>query len=186
VSGSLSITSGAAGRYATALFALGEEDKNLSLLETDMEKISELIQISKAFEHMIMSPVYKRRDQENAVSAISKKMKLSKNTENLLKLMARKRRLQVVPQFIEGVRSLIESERDEMSAEIIAAETLTKSQTSKLEKVLGELLGKKINLEIKIDKLVIGGLVIKLGSRMIDTTIKSKLVKLQNIMKEVN
>jgi F-type H+-transporting ATPase subunit delta len=91
-----------------------------------------------------------------------------------------------VPHLIDDIDSLLENERDEISVEVVSAETLNKHQTGKLEQAVSKIQNKKAIMRVRIDKSLIGGMIVKIGSRMIDTTIKSKLVKLQNIMKEVN
>ena len=186
MSETLSLTSGVPGRYATALFHLFREEGQLKALEKDVVKISELIDISEDFKKLIGSPIFKREEQAQAVSAVAKKIKLHKNTENLLKLMAIKGRVSLVPSLVDDIDSLLENERDEISVEVISAENLNKDQTGKLELAVGKILNKKAIVHVRLDKSLIGGMIVKIGSRMIDTTIKSKLVKLQNIMKEVN
>jgi F-type H+-transporting ATPase subunit delta len=183
---SITLTSGVAGRYATALFSLGKEEKTLDRFETDLLGLHDCIEKSKDFQRMIASPVYKRIEQQKAIIAISKKIKCSKNIQNLLNLMAKKRRLFVLPNLIEDFRGLMENERGEVRAEVISARDLTKVQRSELEQKIKSSIGKEIKLNVKVDETVLGGLVIKVGSKMIDTTIKSKLVKLQKIMKEVS
>tara|TARA_Y100001968_G_C19262667_1_gene670094 strand:- start:201 stop:761 length:561 start_codon:yes stop_codon:yes gene_type:complete len=186
VSESVSFKSGVSGRYAAAAFSLADDDGNLNALEKDLKKISTIVETSEDFRSLITSPVYTRSEQEGAISAIADAIKLSANTRNLLVLMARKRRLNVIPNFIDDSRALLEENRGEMTVEVVTASPLNSTQKSKLEKSVEKLVGRKIKLGIIIDKSVIGGLIIKLGSKMIDTTVKSKLLKLQNVMKEVN
>ena len=100
--------------------------------------------------------------------------------------MAQKRRLAILPDLIIDVTSLLNEHRGETTVEVVSAVPFSKAQQTKLEKAVQALIGKKIKLGIEIDKTVIGGLIVKVGSRMIDTTVKTKLLKLQNIMKEVN
>ena len=186
MSETLSLTSGVPGRYATALFNLFREEGQLKVLEKDVVKLAKLIDISEDFKKLIGSPIFKREEQARAVSAVSKKIKLHKNTENLLQLMARKGRVFLVPRLVDDIDSLLENERDEISVEVVSAEDLNKDQTGKLEQAISKILNKKAIMDVRLDKSLIGGMIVKIGSRMIDTTIKSKLVKLQNIMKEVN
>jgi F-type H+-transporting ATPase subunit delta len=100
--------------------------------------------------------------------------------------MARKGRVSIVPRLVDDIGSLLENERDEISVEVISAETLNKEQIGKLEQAVSKILKQKALMRVRLDRSLIGGMIVKIGSRMIDTTIKSKLVKLQNIMKEVN
>jgi F-type H+-transporting ATPase subunit delta len=186
MSETLSLTSGVAGRYATALFDLDKEEGQLKTLQKDVKKLSELVLKSKDFRSAIGSPIYKREEQALAVSSVGKKIKLDKNTENLLQLMAKKGRIYILPQVINDIDALLENERDEVGVEVISATSLTKVQTDKLEKTVSKIAGKKASMHVRLDKSLIGGMILRIGSKMIDTTIKSKLVKLQNIMKEVN
>ena len=186
MSETLSLTSGVAGRYATALFYLDKEEGQLKILQKDVEKLSELVSKSTDFRSAIGSPIYKREEQALAVSAVGKKIKLHQNTENLLQLMAKKGRIYILPQVINDIDALLENERDEVGVDVISATSLTKDQTDKLEKTVSEIVDKKAKIHVRLDKSLISGMIVKIGSRMIDTTTKSKLVKLQNIMKEVN
>ena len=186
MSETLSLTSGVPGRYATALFALCKEEGQLTTLQKDIEKMSELIAKSDDFKNFMTSPMYKRDEKTRVVSAVGKQIKLQKNTYNLLQLMARKGRIHILPQLINDIGSLLENDRGEMGVEVVSAETLNKDQTDKLEKTVSKILDMKAKMQVRLDESLIGGMIVKIGSRMIDTTIKSKLVKLQNIMKEVN
>ena len=186
MSETLSLTSGAPGRYATALFNLCKEKGQLKLLQKDVEKLSELILKRNDFKSLIASPVYNRGQQERAVSAVGQKIKIQKYTENLLQLMAKKGRIYTVPELIRDIDALLEDERGETRVEVTSAESLSKAQTGKLENTISKIVDKKAKMYVGLDKSLIGGMIVKIGSRMIDTTIKSKLVKLQNIMKEVN
>jgi F-type H+-transporting ATPase subunit delta len=186
VSDSIILTSGVSGRYATALFSLGKEENTLDRFEKDLGLISELIVSNSEFRRLIDSPIYKRFEQERAIVEVSQKLKLSKNVENILSLLASKRRLQVLTELIKDFKSLIKNERGEVVAEVVAVRDLNKSQKLELEKSLKATTGKKVNLSIKIDKNILGGLIIKVGSKMIDSSVRSKLLKLQNIMKEVS
>jgi len=186
VTESITLTSGVASRYALALFTIGKEEKALERLEVDLTALKENVLNDHEFCKMITSPVYKRSEQQKAVLAISKKMKCSKNIQNVLGLMARKRRLFVLPAFIEDFRALMAVERGEVVAEVVSAKKLSKVEANRIEKEIKAALGKKIKLNEMVDEEVIGGLVIKVGSQMIDSTTKSKLLKLQKLMKEVD
>jgi F-type H+-transporting ATPase subunit delta len=165
---------------------LCKEDGNLGLLQKDVEKLSELVKKSEDFRNLINSPMHTREEQSKSVGAISKKIKLQKHSENLLRLMARKGRAYFVPSIIHNLEALLENERGEIVVEIVSAVSISKDQIQSLEKALTEILKKKAKIQQNLDKNLIGGMIIKIGSRMIDNTIKSKLIKLQNIMKEGN
>jgi F-type H+-transporting ATPase subunit delta len=185
MSETLSLTSGVAGRYATALFSLFKEEEQLKLLQKDIEKISELHAKSEDFRRLISSPIYKREEQVRALGALGKKLNLQKKSENLLQVMASKGRIYLVLQLVRDVTALLENERNEIRVEVISAESISNDQKDKLEKTFSKILDQKARMNLSWDKSLIGGMIVKIGSRMIDTTIKSKLTKLQNIMKEV-
>ena len=185
MSESASISSGIATRYATAVFELAKEDKELPALESDIAALAEALEQSQDLAALISSPVYSRDDQSKAIVAVARKMSLSQLVTNTLGLMADKRRLFTLPYFLRAVAELIAKEKGEVTAEVRSAKALTKAQQEKLAKTLKESVGKDVNINATVDESLIGGLVVKVGSRMIDSSIASKLSKLQNAMKEV-
>ena len=112
-------------------------------------------------------------------------MGLGDTLTNTLRLMAQNRRLFVVPGMIAQVKGLIAAERGEVTAEVTSAKPLSEDQTQALARTLKESVGKDVRLEVTVDESLIGGLVVKVGSRMIDTSLRAKLANLQNVMKEV-
>jgi len=185
VSEPASISSGIAARYATAVFELAKEGKKLKALEADVDALSAALTDSTDFTALIHSPVVSRDEQSKTISAITAKMKLSDIVANTLALMANNRRLFVLPALLTGLRDLIADEKGEVTAEVTAAKALTKAQQDKLAKTLKASVGKTVKINLAVDEKIIGGLVIKVGSKMIDTSIASKLSNLQNAMKEV-
>lgn len=180
-----STASGIAGRYALAVFDLAKEANGVKALETDVAALDATLKDSADLRDMIGSPVYSREEQGRAVAAIAAKMKLSGVLANTLELMAANRRLFVLPQLLSALRAMIADEKGEVTADVTAAAELTKAQATKLAATLKASVGKSVNLNISVDESLIGGLVVKLGSKMIDTSIRSKLASLQNSMKEV-
>ena len=134
---------------------------------------------------MVRSPLYSRQAQQDAITAIAGPMGLAPLTANTLALMASKRRLFVLPQLIRALRDLIADEKGEVTAEITAAAPLSKSQASRLAKTLEAKVGRNVKINTTVDETLIGGLVVKVGSRMIDTSVAAKLANLQQAMKEV-
>jgi F-type H+-transporting ATPase subunit delta len=185
VSDTGSISSGIAARYATAVFELAKEAKKLPALEKDLDALVSALDESTDFGELITNPVYTRDEMAAAVAAIGKKMKLTPIVTNTLGLMAQKRRLFVLPQLIATVKGMIADEKGEVSAEVTSAKKLTKAQTDKLAKTLKASIGKDVIVNVSVDESLIGGLIVKVGSKMIDSSIKSKLSNLQNAMKEV-
>ena len=185
VSEPASISSGIAARYATALFDLAKDEKALKGLEGDVDALDSALTASADLRELIGSPIVAREDQSSAIAAIAKKMGLSVLMTNALALMASKRRLFVLPQLLADLRDRIATEKGEVTAEVTAAIALTADQAKKLAASLKASVGKDVKLKTAVDESLIGGLVVKLGSTMIDTSIKSKLAALQNAMKEV-
>ena len=185
MSESASTASGIAGRYALAVFDLVKEAKGVKALEADVAALEGAMNDSADFRALISSPVYSREDQGKAVAAVAAKMKLSGILANTLALMAQNRRLFVLPQLLAALRTMIAEEKGEVTADVTAAAALTKAQADKLAATLKASVGKAVKLNIAVDEGLIGGLVVKVGSKMIDTSIRAKLASLQNSMKEV-
>jgi len=185
VSEPASISTGIAARYATALFELARETGGLGALEADVSALQVALTESADLRSLISSPVYSRDDQGRAVAAISKEMALMGLTSNTLKLMAANRRLFVLPQLLVVLRDQIAAAKGEVTADVIAAKALSAKQATALAKALSKSFDKKVQLNVAVDQSLIGGLVVKVGSKMIDTSIRSRLAALQNAMKEV-
>ena len=181
----LAVTSGAEGRYAKALFSIALENKSLSVIENDLKNVKELIFSSSIFKDFIYSPLYNFEQQKNIILAISKKLNFSLEVSNLLLLMSKNRRLNLLSSLIKSFEILSRIDRGEIHAEVTSAVILSEDQEKEIKKVLKKNLGKEVILEVKIDNDIIGGLIFKIGSKMIDTSIKSKLFKLKTLMKEV-
>ena len=180
-----SISRGIAARYAKAVFELAKEAKSIKALEGDVTTLSAALSDSEDLTALVTSPVVTRDEAAAAISGIAKKAKLTDIMSNTLALMAQKRRLFALPHLVEALASLLADERGEVTAEVISAKALTKTQATKLAKTLKEQVGKDVTLNATVDESLIGGLVVKVGSKMIDSSIASKLNALQNAMKEV-
>ena len=180
-----SISLGIASRYAQALFEIAKEEKGLAALEADADAIGAALDASSDLRDVIASPIVAREDQANAIAAVAAALKLSGTTANTLALMASKRRLFVLPQLVANLKSRIAEEKGEVTADVTSASALSADQASKLSAALKASVGKGVKLNTTVDESLIGGLVVKLGSVMIDTSVKAKLAALQNAMKEV-
>ncbi len=180
-----SISSGIAARYATALFELAREAGALKALETDTDALEAALSISPELAGMISSPVLGRDDQARAMAAVVAKMGLGALFANTIALMAQKRRLFVLPHMLADLRARIAEEKGEVTAEVTAAAPLSAAQAKTLAATLKAKVGKTVKLKTTVDESLIGGLVVKLGSTMIDTSVKARLAALQNAMKEV-
>lgn len=185
VSEPASISSGIAARYATAVFELAKEDKSVAKIESDLDALDAALTDSADFRDLIASPVYSRDAQGKAITALAGKMDLTPVMTNVLALMAQKRRLFVLPQLVSTLRARIAEDKGEVTADVVSAKALTKTQADKLARTLKERVGKDVKINATVDESLIGGLIVKVGSKMIDTSIASKLNSLQNAMKEV-
>jgi F-type H+-transporting ATPase subunit delta len=185
VSEPASISLGIASRYASALFDLAKDDKALKALEADTTALTETLAAGADLRALIASPVVSREDQGRVIAAIGAKLGLSTLMANTLALMSDKRRLFVLPQFLTALTDMIAEEKGEVTAEVTAARALSAAQSKKLAETLKASVGKTVKLKTTVDETLIGGLVVKLGSTMIDTSVKAKLAALQNAMKEV-
>ena len=179
------ISTGIAERYATAVFDLANEGKAVKALETDISALETAINESADLRTLLTSPLYSRDEQAAAISAVAKKMGLSPMTANVLALMAANRRLFVLPHLVRVLQDMLADARGEVTADVTTAKALTKAQTEKLAKTLSGQVGKSVTIKETVDESIIGGLIVKVGSKMIDTSIASKLNALQNTMKEV-
>ena len=185
VSEPASISSGIAARYATAIFEISKENNSLSELEANVTELAAALGDSADLSALIASPILTRADQAKAISAVADKMGLTSVMKNGLAVMAEKRRLFVLPALLNELSALIAEEKGEVTAEVASAKALTKTQSEKLAKTLAARVGKDVKINATVDEDLIGGLVVKVGSKMIDTSIRSKLNSLQNAMKEV-
>jgi F-type H+-transporting ATPase subunit delta len=184
VSEPISISTGIAARYATAVFSLAREDNAIDALESDVDVLSGAHRESADFRTLTHSPIYSRAEQEGAIAALAAKMGLSETMTRTLRLMATKRRLFVLPQFLASLRERIAEEKGEVSADVASAAPLSEDQLERLAATLKKQAGRDVKIDLSVDERLIGGMRVKLGSRMIDTSIRSKLDALQNKMKE--
>jgi F-type H+-transporting ATPase subunit delta len=185
VSEPASISSGIAARYATAVFDLAKEGGALAALESDVDQIESALNDSAELRAVLTSPVHSREDMGKAITALAAKMSLSQNTRGVLGMMAQNRRLFALPQVCATLRRMIAEEKGEVTADVTSASVLTKAQADALASTLKKSLGKTVKLNVAVDESLIGGLIVKVGSKMIDTSIRSRLAALQNTMKEV-
>ena len=180
-----STSKGIAKRYATALFDLADEMDTISIVEENVNTLKQSINESTDLNSLISSPIYTRDQQKDAIIAVATKLGLSGIMTNTLSLMAEKRRLFVVPTFLAVLNDLIAASKNEITAEVVSAKALTKGQLDKLAETLKSNFSKDIKINAAVDETLIGGMIVKVASRMIDTTIQAKLNSLQNVMKEV-
>ena len=184
MSGDLAPATGVAGRYATALFDLATEASALDAVEADLKALGASIEASSELKDFIRSPVYDRADQMKAIGALADKAGLSELTSNFLQLVAKNRRLFALPDMIRAFGALAAKARGEVSAEAVSAAPLNDDQSKALRLEIEAMVGKAVNLETRVDPELLGGLVVKIGSQMIDASLKTKLNRLKTVMKE--
>ena len=177
--------SGVAGRYATALLELALEEKALERIETDLNRFGEALDASEDLARLVKSPMFSSDDQGRALAAILDEVKIDGLTKNFLLLVARNRRLFAVPGMIGAFRALAAAHRGEVSATVTTASQLNDTQVTALKQALKAALGKDVTLDQRVDPSLLGGLTVKVGSRMIDTSLRTKLTRLKHAMKEV-
>ncbi|MGV6846802.1 MAG: F0F1 ATP synthase subunit delta [Marinibacterium sp.] len=180
-----SISAGIAKRYASAIFELAKDNSDLEALEAGVNDLAQALSESDDLNTLISSPLISREDQAKAITALAEKMGLTDVLAKGLGLMAEKRRLFVLPQLLDALRAMIAEERNEVTAEVTSALPLTKAQTTRLAAELKKSAGRDVNIQTIVDESLVGGLIVTLGSKMVDTSIRSKLASLQNAMKEV-
>ncbi len=185
VSATASITAGASGRYAIALFEIAKEAGKLAAVEADLDSLQGALDESADLRDLISSPLLSRDEQGKALRALTDKMGLGAEVANTVALMAENRRLFVLPEMIAQVKALAAEDRGEVSAAVTAAKALTDKQSTALAAALKKSVGKDVKVNVAVDKELIGGLIVKVGSVMIDSSLRNKLNNLQNAMKEV-
>ena len=177
------IISGVAGRYANALFDLAVEEKAVPATAMGLDVFQNLIGNSDDLKRLLNSPVFKAEDQMDAVTALATRSGVGGLALNFIKLMSAKRRLAVLPDAIRGFQALVADSKGETVAEVTSAEKLTASQISDLKAALKTKLGKDVTLSTQIDSSILGGLIVKVGTTMIDNSLKTKLSNLKTAMK---
>ncbi len=185
VTDNVSLISGVALRYASALLELAEEQNAVAEVEAALDRFDALIKESSDLDRLIKSPVFSADAQTKALTPILEKAGISGLTANFVKLVAKNRRLFAIPGMISAFRSLLAAKRGEVTAEVTSATELSADHTSALREALNASTGKDVNVVVKVDPSIIGGLIVKVGSRMIDTSLRTKLNSLKFAMKEV-
>lgn len=176
---------GMPGRYARALFELALEGKALDKVAKDLVTIQGFIDKSQDFKRLVTSPVFTAEEQQRSVAAVLAKARIKGLTANFIGLVAENRRLFALEGMIKAYNSLLADHRGEISAEITSAQKLTVKQVKDLKASLKSVVGRDVNLETNIDESLLGGLIVKVGSRMVDNSLRSKLDNLKIAMKEV-
>jgi F-type H+-transporting ATPase subunit delta len=175
--------SGLADRYAAALFDLADERKSLDQVADDLRQLRAMLGESAELRRLVRSPILSRADQGRAITAVADRAGLTPLTRNFLGLVAQNRRLFAVPAMIDAFLARLAARRGEVTAEVVAAQDLTPAQLDAVNEQLRKAMGSKVAVEVRVDPALLGGLVIKVGSRMVDASLRSKLHRLQLAMK---
>ena len=185
MAGNTAHSSGVAERYANALFELATDEKALGVVENDLDRFTGLMAESADFTRLVRSPVFSAGEQLRAVTSVLEKDDIGGFVANFVKVAVANRRLFAVPDIITAFKRLAARERGEVAAEVTSAEPLTGGQTADLKAALKASLGKDVTLATHVDASLIGGLIVKVGSRMLDGSLRTKLNSLKLAMKEV-
>jgi F-type H+-transporting ATPase subunit delta len=176
--------SGVSGRYATALFELARDEKSIDAVKADLERFDAMRLDSADLKRLVRSPVFSSDVQSKALSAVLDKAGISGISANFLKVLTANRRLFAVDQVIRAFRALVAKFKGEATADITVAEKLSDKNLDALKAALKSVTGKDVSLDVKVDPSIIGGLVVKLGSRMVDSSLRTKLNSIKHAMKE--
>jgi F-type H+-transporting ATPase subunit delta len=172
-----------AGRYAAALFDLAKDERQLPQVEADLAAFQSMLDANADLRRLVRSPVISAEDQARALDAILAKAGLSGLTANFFRVIARNRRLFAVADMIRDFRALLARERGEVSADVASAHPLTPEHLNALRDALRVQIGKEVQVNTRVDAALLGGLIVKVGSRMIDSSLRTKLNNLKVAMK---
>ena len=176
--------SGVSGRYATALFELARDEKSIDAVKADLDKFDTMLTDSPELVRLVRSPVFSAGTQAKALAAVLDKAGISGTTAKFLKVLTANRRLFAVADVIRAFRALVAKFKGEATADVTVAETLNDKNLDALKTALKSVTGKDVALNVKVDPSIIGGLIVKLGSRMVDSSLRTKLNSIKHAMKE--
>jgi F-type H+-transporting ATPase subunit delta len=172
------------GRYATALFELARDQKVVDEVRADLDKFEAMLNESADLKRLVRSPVFAADTQQRALSAVLDKAAIAGISANFLKVLTANRRLFAVVDVIRAYRALVARFKGETTAEVTVAEALSDKNLDALKAALKSVTGKDVALNVNVDPSIIGGLVVKLGSRMVDGSLRTKLNSIKHAMKE--
>jgi F-type H+-transporting ATPase subunit delta len=184
VAGSETIVSGMAGRYATALFELALEGNAIDAVISDLDKFDAMIAASPDLARLVRSPVFGAEDQTRAVGALLDKAGIGGLAGKFVRLVASNRRLFAIQDVIRAYKAMVAKHKGEVTAQVTVAEKLSDARLGEIKSALKSVTGKDVQVDVKIDPAIIGGLIVKLGSRMIDSSLRTKLNAIKFAMKE--
>ena len=170
--------------YALALYEISKESSELNKTETEMKSLHSLLNESSDFKEMILSPTVKKEDKKNVIISIAEKNNFSENLKKFLGFLAIKNRLFYLSNIIESFLSLVSNNKGELKAKLISSKALSSDEIDNIKNELSKDFKTSLNLDYKHDKDLIAGLIIQIGSIMIDTSIRTKLKKIEKNMLE--
>ena len=176
--------SGVAGRYTTALFDLAREANSIDTVQADLGRFDALVAESPDLARLVRSPVFSADEQLNALSRVLERAGVGGLPAQFLKLVTKNRRMFAVREMVRAFRNLVAQHRGETTAEVTVAEEIKDDHVAALRNALNAVSGKKVDLKVRVDPAIIGGLVVKLGSRMVDSSLRTKLNSIKHAMKE--
>ncbi len=179
------LISGVAERYASSLFELALEAGSVDAVGADLDRFQALMDESEDLRRLVASPVFSAHEQRAAVAAVAAKAGITGTVANFLKVVAGNRRLFALPGMIRGYRAIAAEHRGEVTAEVTSAHALTAEQENELKSALKGVTGKDVTIAVTVDPSILGGLIVKIGSRQIDTSLRTKLSTLKLALKEV-
>ena len=177
---------GVAGRYATALFELADSEGSLDAVASDLDAISRMLDESEDLRRLVLSPVFGAEEQGRAFGAVLEKAGISGLTAKFIGLVIKNRRLFALPGMISAFRQLLAAKRGEITASVASAHALSDAQIEGLKAALKSATGRDVNIDTSVDETLLGGLIVKVGSRMIDSSLRTKLNSLKIAMKEAS
>jgi F-type H+-transporting ATPase subunit delta len=177
------MTAGVAGRYASALFELANEQNRLDEVDADLGKFQSMLDASGDLKRLVNSPAFAAEDQQRALKAVMDWASIGATTGNFLGVVARNRRLFAAEDMIKTFRGLLARHRGEVAAEVKSAIALTDEQLAALKAKLKSTFGKDVRIDARVDPSLLGGLVVKIGSRMFDSSLRTKLSNLKVVLK---
>ena len=178
-------TTGLAGRYATALLALADAASSLDKVAEDLKSLRSMINDSADLRRVISSPVLTRAEQVKALSALCAKAEMDELTGNFVGVVAQNRRLPALKSVIAAYLNELSRRRGEATAQVTSAKKLSDAQLQAVSDVLKKAVGTKVSIEADVDESLLGGMIVKVGSRMIDASLKTQLQQLHLSMKGI-
>jgi len=185
VASNKSVTTGIAERYALALYELADEGRALDAVADDLRALKALLAESRDLGRLIRSPVLSRADQGKGIAAVAGKAGLGDLTRRFLGLLARNRRLFALPAIIERYLAELAHRRGEVEAKVSTAVPLSEAQVQAVTQALRQAVGGKVTVDMTVDPSLLGGLVVRLGSRLVDSSLRTRLQRLEYAMKGI-